>query len=483
MNRNNFTHILFNCDYRVRFTDDEMQILKRIENELTEIENAIKRNSVNTRTLINQDKTLVQFVKETTNEYYQEQHKRDEIASNIQMNAEERFIKNVLNGDSELILFDVKEKAKNYFSLNIKDIIPYEHNTDLYDSKNYQALFKRYVFYISYNSSRMHRNYCFKYKLSKCIQSINEHLMTEARKKFKEEYNITPNCDFSIFRYNKSLAELRKPNIRLLDPMKRNDSIVNYELNNYSIEFNEGIKYLDWQTLKFIDYLSMLYYDSEIFDGRFFRIPLNHYMTTFNLKAERNAKSQVIHSIDQLRKTKVKILNNNKKEHTKLDSCLIGGIGGYSNNLITIEINTVLNHWFRSGKPFTAPNQLFRINILTNPHSYPILKRITEHKNMNFEASNENIIRIRTLLESCRDLPKHSEIEKSGQIDQRIKRPLFRDLDYLNETLTYEIINQDDNIISMEMARNLPFEQFENLRIRVIWKSFPERKKAVKELS
>lgn len=466
-------------DPRVTLNDEEVTELKMKLDEIDHLEDMIQRYFESYEVFII-DKAMRNFKQdEMFNQISRQLTPLNHRVSDIVLNAEKRFIQEQFNDDDESILQDAKESIDKNILDDITALVSKTLNKELFKKGNEKQLFEKYIIRLMYRATRIHLNNCSE----QCSLKIRKYLMQEAKKKFINDFGIDPNCDFRILRYNPNFTELRKPTPRLLDPNKRSDSSVSYVLNNYTIKFEEGIKQLEWHSLKFIDYLSLLFYESEIFDGRIYRIPFQHYMETFNLKAERNARFQIDKTISKLKKISIKIHDHNKKNNSKIDSTLIGGLSGYSNNLILIEASSVFIYWLSHGKAFTAPLQLLRINTLVYPNGYPILKKATEHKNMNFGATNEDIIRIRTLIEACRDLPRYADIEKTGQIDQRIKKPFFRDLNSLSETFTYMILNQENSIISEEEARRLPYDQFENLRLKLSWNAFPERKKPVKELS
>ena len=75
------------------------------------------------------------------------------------------------------------------------------------------------------------------------------------------------------------------------------------------------------------------------------------------------------------------------------------------------------------------PEKLFRINLKKNPNSYYFLKKIAEHKKMNYFKKNADTISVKTLLGCTPELPSYEDVVNSDRaVGRRIIEPFERDM-------------------------------------------------------
>ena len=138
------------------------------------------------------------------------------------------------------------------------------------------------------------------------------------------------------------------------------------------------------------------------------------------------------------------------------------------------------------------PPQLQRLNAKRNPNSYYLGRKIAELKNMNIDKPNNDIISVKTLLSVCPYIPPYDEVMKADRhTEQRIIAPFERDMDALNDTLSWEYCQSRGAPLTDEERENMKYETFIGLNIKVTWNSYPdqtarlerkaERKKAAKK--
>ena len=149
------------------------------------------------------------------------------------------------------------------------------------------------------------------------------------------------------------------------------------------------------------------------------------------------------------------------------------------NGYIEVIFSDLFIQILNKRKWMNFPNQLFRIKDKINPYSHYFLKKIAEHKNMNHNKNNEDILTIKTILGSCMSFPKYEEVKNIGGITQRIKLPFYRDMDALSDTLTYSLKDENHNEITREKANSMTYDDFVNLRVCIIWLAYPDRKKLI----
>lgn len=412
---------------------------------------------------------------EQLNEYRKEIHRVESNA--IERNFEKRF-----RGNELLIFEDVKARVDE----QLRDPIKLNEVVDLlqktFKDIDKQFLFKEYAKSLHYEAARGHWNYCKSRNLVNCIKQIEDYIMEQAKQKFKDDYGFEAKCDFSLSRNSRHIAQLRKPHERMLDPLKVDDSIVNYDLGDIVLSFNKEKK-LNVQGLKMLDFLLVQSNNSNYFKDDSFQIPIKNYMEICGLTSYRNAKKQIANGLMNLMNLKVTIKDDEKKSKINIYQEQLIRKFIIKNGYLFVRLDEPLIYMIRTSRYMTLPNQLFRINNVKFPNSYYLLKRVSEHKNINKNSTNEDILTIKTLLESCPNLPKYNEIKTSGQINQRIKDPFFRDLDHLAETFTYELFTANKVRITVERAKELPFEEFENIRIHIKWVTYPNLRKTKTELS
>lgn len=122
------------------------------------------------------------------------------------------------------------------------------------------------------------------------------------------------------------------------------------------------------------------------------------------------------------------------------------------------------------------PAQLQTLNSKRNPNSYYLLRKIAEHKNMNIGKKNENIIAVKTLLAVAPFIPSYDEVMKTDRhINRKIIGAFERDMDSLEDTLSWKYCHSLDQPLSKEELANMNYETFENLLIFTRWKNYPDQ--------
>ena len=116
------------------------------------------------------------------------------------------------------------------------------------------------------------------------------------------------------------------------------------------------------------------------------------------------------------------------------------------------------------------PKELLTYNLNANPHSYYLGRVISMHKNMNYFKSNADIISVKTLIESCPDLPKYEDVKHYGGIEQRIIEPFERDMSNIKLFTWYYC---GKNGIQVDPPKD--YAEFESLNVKINWRHYPER--------
>ena len=122
------------------------------------------------------------------------------------------------------------------------------------------------------------------------------------------------------------------------------------------------------------------------------------------------------------------------------------------------------------------PSQLQRLNSKRTPNSFYFLRKITELKNMNFGKKNEDIISVETLLRASPYMKSYAEVASGDRAVRRsIIDPFERDLDALDETLTWEYCHSLGEPLTDEEVETMSYEIFEGLLVKITWRNYPEQ--------
>lgn len=214
-------------------------------------------------------------------------------------------------------------------------------------------------------------------------------------------------------------------------------------------------------------------------------LPLEEYMNKRGLKDRKEARKQADADLETLFNAKISFKEKKKKggEQDYHDIRIIDG-KGIRNGIINVTFGTTFSN-ILSGYPLMPyPTQLYRLG-KKNPNSYYFLRKLSEHKNMNIEKPNEDIIAVKTLLASSPNLPTYKEVMETGrQITQRIIEPFERDMNALEDTLTWEYCHSNgEPLTGEELSKELTYEDFEKLLIKITWREdYPENEERRKEI-
>ena len=130
----------------------------------------------------------------------------------------------------------------------------------------------------------------------------------------------------------------------------------------------------------------------------------------------------------------------------------------------------------RRAKQIPYPSQLQTLNSKRNPNSYYFLRKIAEHKNMNVGKKNEDIIAVKTLLSVAPHIPTYEEVmQTSRALTRQIIEPFERDLDALEETLSWTYCHSNNTPLTDEELATLSYDTFKGLLIHTEWKDYPDQ--------
>lgn len=206
-------------------------------------------------------------------------------------------------------------------------------------------------------------------------------------------------------------------------------------------------------------------------------LPLSEYMERRGLKDRKETKAQVIEDIKLIGKSSI---SGEEKIEKKTESYSLINIAD------SVEVKRNGDIVFTFGNAFynmllrypvmKYPRQLQTLNSRKNPNSYFFLRKIAVHKNMNVGKKNEDIISVKTLMESSPYIPSYEEVMSGTRaLSRKIIEPFERDMDALSETLSWHYCHSLDQPLTQEELDNMNYGIFSNLLVRITWKNYPDQ--------
>ena len=145
------------------------------------------------------------------------------------------------------------------------------------------------------------------------------------------------------------------------------------------------------------------------------------------------------------------------------------------NNIIFFTFTPEFYSITKSMPVMPYPEKLFRINLKKNPNSYYFLKKISEHKKMNYFKKNADTLSVRTLLSCTPELPTYDEVVNTDRaVTRRIIEPFERDMNELSDVLRWEYCHSNGQTLTDEELFGFNYHIFCRLLIRVKWLGYPE---------
>lgn len=210
-------------------------------------------------------------------------------------------------------------------------------------------------------------------------------------------------------------------------------------------------------------------------------IPLQAYMERRGLKDRKEAKNQVKADMEILRQASISqevTQGVGKKKNTETYAFVNLADSGEirRNGDIVFTFGTTFYQMLLSYPVMPYPDQLLKINSKRNPNSFFLLRKLSEHKNMNLGKKNEDIISVKTLLEASPYIPSYEEVMAGNKnVSARIIDPFERDMDELEESLCWNFCHSGGEPLTDEELRNLNYDLFISLLVKTEWKSYPNQ--------
>ncbi|MBR0074131.1 MAG: hypothetical protein IJP96_00040 [Synergistaceae bacterium] len=207
-------------------------------------------------------------------------------------------------------------------------------------------------------------------------------------------------------------------------------------------------------------------------------LSLDEHMTIRGLKDEKEARKQVKEDLETL--SNMTLTFNQKIDGKPKDfiNLKIIGTHGIKNGIISAAFDIGFHELILKYQPMPIPQAFLALNDNRNPNAYLLGRRISLHKNMNYGSKNEDIISVSTLLETCPNVPTKEEVaQKDRMYKQKIIEPFEAGMNALEgtEIFTWEYCHSKGEPLTDEELKNMDYEIFINLLIKITWTNYPER--------
>lgn len=206
-------------------------------------------------------------------------------------------------------------------------------------------------------------------------------------------------------------------------------------------------------------------------------LPLREYMAKRGLRDKKEARKQAEDDLDILFNAKISFKEKRKKgQEQDFHDIRIIDSKGIKKGIINVSFGTAFYNILLGYPIMPYPAQLWTLNSKRNPNSFYLLRKIAEHKNMNVGKKNEDIIAVKTLLAVAPNLPSYEEVMATDRaLNRRIIEPFERDLDALEDTLTWTYCHSNNSPLTDEELKAISFETFITLLIKTDWKTYPDQ--------
>lgn len=206
-------------------------------------------------------------------------------------------------------------------------------------------------------------------------------------------------------------------------------------------------------------------------------LSLEEYMAKRGLKDKKEARKQATDDLETLFNATISFKEKRKKgqEQDFHDIRIIGSMD-IRKGIINVSFGTAFYNILLGYPIMPYPAQLWTLNSKKNPNSYYLLRKIAEHKNMNIGKKNEDIIAVKTLLSVAPNLPSYEEVMATDRaVNRRIIKAFERDMDALEDTLTWTYCHSNNSPLTDEEIASLSYDTFISLLLKLDWKQYPDQ--------
>jgi len=319
-------------------------------------------------------------------------------------------------------------------------------------------------------------------EFNKMNEFIYEAVMNKYKISFEELEKCKTQNKFALMRNGTATNELMKIPPKKKQQVAKLDVITNtanFNHDNFLVTFEKfsEIQGLRTSTKKLLDEL-MIKFTEGSGKSLVVNLSLDEHMDIRGLKDAKEARKQVREDLETL--SNMTLTFNQKIDGKPKDflNLKIIGTHGIKNGIISAAFDIGFHELILKYQPMPIPQVFLALNDNRNPNAYLLGRRISLHKNMNYGSKNEDIISVRTLLETCPNIPTKEEVaQKDRDYKRKIIEPFETGMNALEETevLTWEYCHSKGEPLSDIELKTIDYEIFINLLIKITWTDYPIR--------
>jgi hypothetical protein len=205
-------------------------------------------------------------------------------------------------------------------------------------------------------------------------------------------------------------------------------------------------------------------------------LSLNEYMDKRGLSDRKEARKQVTEDLEMLYNASISFKEKRQKQEQDFFDVRICDAKGIKNGIINFSFGTSFYNILLGYPVMPYPPQLWRLSGKRNPNSYYLLRKISEHKNMNAGKKNEDTIAVKTLLACSPFFLSHEEVMRTDRhLNKRIMEPFERDMNALDETVRWHYCHSNDEPLTDEELASLSYALFAELLVKIFWTAYPDQ--------
>lgn len=203
-------------------------------------------------------------------------------------------------------------------------------------------------------------------------------------------------------------------------------------------------------------------------------LSLDEYMKLCELKNSVEMRRQVNSDLKTLLNMRISFQKSSNREQSMKDIRLCKDVK-IKNNIIVFTFSDEFFVIMKTMPVMHYPEKLFKINLKKNPNSYYFLKKIAEHKKMNYFKKNADTLSVKTLLGCTPELPSYDDVVNTDRaVGRRIIEPFERDMNELSDLLRWEYCHANGTKLTDDELVNFNYHIFSGLLIKIKWKEYPQ---------
>lgn len=212
-------------------------------------------------------------------------------------------------------------------------------------------------------------------------------------------------------------------------------------------------------------------------------LSLDEYMKLCELKNSVEMRRQVNSDLKTLLNMRISFQKSSNREQSMKNIRLCKDVK-IKNNIIVFTFSDEFFVIMKTMPVMHYPEKLFKINLKKNPNSYYFLKKIAEHKKMNYFKKNADTLSVKTLLGCTPELPSYDDVVNTDRaVGRRIIEPFERDMNELSDLLRWEYCHANGTKLTDDELVNFNYHIFSGLLIKIKWKEYPQLQRKKNKIS